>query len=304
MAKLAPVVITVFNRADHTEQTLKALENNLLASETEVHIFSDYWDRDEDKPKVLAVREVIGKNWKFKKTVLHEATKRRKLGSSVINAVDRILADHDAAIVMEDDLITSSSFLKYMNGMLAKYASEPKVGSIAGYSHNAQIMNIPEGYNFETYFCPRPSSWGWATWANRWNIVDWDVSDFGEFSKDKQGIKKFEIAGGDLFAMLKSQQEGETNSWAIRWAYHHYKHALLSVYPIISYINNIGLDGSGSNFKGTERPYYANDILNREGSLSLPPEIEINTKLLKSFKRVYAQDLRYYVRKIKGKLKI
>ena len=46
--------------------------------------------------------------------------------------------------------------------------------------------------------------------------------------------------------MLSMQMEGSIDSWAIRWCYAQSQLDMLTVYPIRSQIQNIGLDGSGT----------------------------------------------------------
>ena len=46
--------------------------------------------------------------------------------------------------------------------------------------------------------------------------------------------------------MLSMQMDGSIDSWAIRWCYAQSKLDMLTVYPIRSQIQNIGLDGSGT----------------------------------------------------------
>ena len=46
--------------------------------------------------------------------------------------------------------------------------------------------------------------------------------------------------------MLDRQMDGAIDSWAIRWCYAQSKRDALTVYPVQSQVNNIGLDGSGT----------------------------------------------------------
>lgn len=46
--------------------------------------------------------------------------------------------------------------------------------------------------------------------------------------------------------MLDRQMEGAIDSWAIRWCYAQSKLDALTVYPVHSLVQNIGLDGSGT----------------------------------------------------------
>ncbi len=43
MYSLAPIALFVYNRIDHTKQTIQALQNNYLAKDSELFIFSDGW---------------------------------------------------------------------------------------------------------------------------------------------------------------------------------------------------------------------------------------------------------------------
>ncbi len=54
---LAPIVLFVYNRPTHTEQTVLSLQKNLLAADSELFIFSDGYRNEEDTERVLQVRE-------------------------------------------------------------------------------------------------------------------------------------------------------------------------------------------------------------------------------------------------------
>jgi hypothetical protein len=57
--QLAPIVLFVYNRLDHTKQTVEALQKNELASESELFIYSDAAKNEEGTLKVKAVREYL-----------------------------------------------------------------------------------------------------------------------------------------------------------------------------------------------------------------------------------------------------
>ena len=146
------------------------------------------------------------------------------------------------AIVMEDDLLTAPDFLIFMNAALDRYSTEPKVFSASGFNFAAAS---PSGYPYDAFFSYRSSSWGWGTWKDRWEMTDWGVSDYLAFSSDNSQKRLFNRGGDDLSGMLALQMSGRINSWAIRWAYAHYRHNALTVLPAESRVLNIGLDGSG-----------------------------------------------------------
>ena len=64
-------------------------------------------------------------------------------------------------------------------------------------------MKVPKDYSYDTYFCTRSSSWGWATWADRWNSVDWELENF-----DKYHILKKDLTDGE-FRLLEDAERLE-----------------------------------------------------------------------------------------------
>ena len=62
---LAPVILFVYKRYDHTEKVLNALNKNLLASESELFIFCDGAKSEKDRADVEKTRQIAEK---FSKT--------------------------------------------------------------------------------------------------------------------------------------------------------------------------------------------------------------------------------------------
>jgi hypothetical protein len=154
-------------------------------------------------------------------------------------------------------------------------------------------MKIPKDYKFDVYFNPRAASWSWATWKDRWEKADWEVEDFEDFKKSKNLQEKFNLGGGDMSNMLISQMEGKIDSWAIRWCYHHFKNDAFCVYPTRSYVNNIGLDGSGVHC-GVNKGYN-NNFLSDKVEISTPQQIKIDEEVIKNFRKVYKKN---YIKKV------
>ncbi len=249
---LAPVVLFVYNRPEHLERTVKALTSNYLASESELFVFSDgpRSDRPGDREKVEAVRKIIKSLKGFKRVELIERAQNQGLAPSVIQGIDWMFRQYPSVIVLEDDMISSQDFLNFMNDALDFYQSFGRVFSISGYSYPLQI---PAHYPHDVYFLPRASSWGWATWRERWTKADWEVKDFKRFVKNTELIHAFNQGGADLTPMLIKQQQSKISSWAVRWCYTHFKEAGLGVFPVRSKIQNIGADGSGVHMPNSKK---------------------------------------------------
>ncbi|MCF7820264.1 MAG: glycosyltransferase [Candidatus Pacebacteria bacterium] len=283
--KLSPIVLFTYNRAGHTKQTVEALKQNKLADISILYIFSDGAKNDEDIDKVNKVREYINTINGFKKVIVIERQKNKGLANSIISGVTEIIKKHGKVIVLEDDLITSNTFLCYMNNLLHEYKNEDKIYSITAYNHSKKLMEIPKNYNYDIYFCPRACSWSWGTWKDRWKHVDWNIQNYNEFLKNKKLQRQFNKGGNDMSNMLISQMNNRIDSWAIRWCYHHFINRAYCVYPIKSYINNIGHDGSGIHCRSQNK--FKNINLNNNASLKIPKTIQPNNKINKRFKKVY-----------------
>lgn len=296
----APVVIFVYNRPEHTKKTIKALAENYLAKETDIFIFSDAAKTKKNTSNVQMTREYIDsvpeKNL-FKSVEIIKAPKNKGLANSVINGVTEIIERYGEVIVVEDDLISSKDFLQYMNSALEYYKNNESIWSISGY--NIPIT-IPSDYDHDVYLSYRGCSWGWSTWKDRWDRVDWNVSDYDCFKNSKELRKKFNLGGRDLANMLDLQMEGKIDSWAIRWCYAQSKLNMYTVYPVQSRIKNTGLDGSGTH-SGLTTHYdvnFKNDNANCEFE-----DVKINFRIAKIFQNHYISLLNYYLIKPKKIIK-
>lgn len=284
MKSLAPIVLFVYGRPKHTQDMIETLAKNNLAKESDVYIFSDNAKKEKDIENVRKVRTYIDsikqKNW-FANVYIEKAEKNKGLAKSVIDGVTKVINKYDKVIVLEDDLIPSKVFLEYMNKALDFYEKKEDIWSISGYNIPIQI---PKSYKFDVYLGYRGCSWGWATWKDRWNTVDWEVSDYKEFKNNYKKRKKMNRGGPDMAQMLDSQMQGLCDSWAIRWCYEQSKQNKYTIYPVKSLVINQGLDGTGTH-SGTTKDFDV-EISERIPELynNLPVDKEITTNFYNKYK--------------------
>lgn len=294
---LAPVVLFVYNRLEHTKGVIDSLSKNQLAKETELFIFSDAAKNEKAREKVESVRAFIHQmDWqeRFGHVTITEAEKNKGLAKSVIGGVTDIINRYGRVIVIEDDLVLSPYFLDYMNGALDFYEKEQDIWSISGYSFPMKSL---KKYPHDIFYSYRGCSWGWATWADRWNLMDWEVRSYDRFVKDEVWIKRFNRGGGDLANMLRLQMEGQIDSWAVRWCFEQSNRDMYTVYPKYSYLGNDGWDGSGTNC-GTDSTFI---VSNQHGIEKCNFEqLEIDKKIAREFYLKYTDTLD---KKIKRNLK-
>lgn len=245
---LAPIVLFVYNRPEKTHQTLLALKNNHLANESHLVVFSDAPKpngTNEDKLKVEEVRTLVRKQKWPKSIRLIEASENMGLAASVINGVSEVIKEYGKVIVLEDDLITSKFFLKYMNDALHLYENEVEVGTIAAYVPISGLFPMRS-----TFFQNKITSWGWGTWARVWESAEWDSKKLiNQFQQDQKKISAFRMGEVSYYQMLLEQYKGHIDSWAVRFAsfclLNNYKH----LYPNQNLIYNIGFGEDATHTK-------------------------------------------------------
>ncbi|MBC8035589.1 MAG: glycosyltransferase [Chitinophagaceae bacterium] len=286
----APVCIFVYKRLDNLRRTITSLKENTVSGSTDLYIFSDAAATEKDVVPVQQVRSFVRQIEGFRSVTVHLSAENKGLASSIIHGVTQVIEKAGKVIVLEDDLIVSPNFLDFMNGALDYYEEKPLIFSISGYS--SPIKNVSDK---DVYFTRRASSWGWATWKNRWDKIDWEVCDFNDFMKDKKQQRQFNRMGSDLTGMLRSYMNGEINSWAIRWTYHQFKYSLYTVFPVKSKVINDGFSAQSTNTFKEQRTRFAT-LLDDSGktAFTFPAIPALDKKTLNQFIHPYRIRTRIY----------
>jgi len=244
---LAPIVLFVYNRPEHTRLMIETLQKNHFASESELFIYSDAPKRPEHESAVNEVRGYLKTITGFKRVEILERTSNYGLAKSIIEGVTNIINQYDKIIVLEDDLILSPHFLTFMNEALWKYEHTDQVISIHGF-------NVPIDYPHPTFFLRGADCWGWATWRRGWALFNPDSRYLMEQLRKQKLLYDFDFEGCYNYSgMLQYQIDGIINSWAIRWYASAYLHNKLTLYPTRSLVQNIGGDGSGTHGQNAEQ---------------------------------------------------
>lgn len=240
--KYAPVVLFVYKRPKHAQQTVDALQNNYLAKESELFIFSDGPKDKKAEEGVWEVREYIKTITGFRKVTIIERDYNLGLTESIIRGVTELIAQYGKVIVLEDDIVTSPYFLNFMNDGLLAYENEEKVISICGYRFP---IGIKHG---DTFFLSLADCWGWATWKRGWDLFVIDGRELYNTLKARKLIRKFNLDGSFNFTkMLKRQIKNRNDIWDVCWYASAFLNKKLFLYPWKSLTINIGIDGSGTN---------------------------------------------------------
>ena len=276
----APIVVFAYKRVDKISACLDSLKKNIDADKSDVFIFSDGFKSDKDKEGVLAVRAYLReleKNHPFASLSITEQPSNKGLASSIIAGVTEILKKYENVIVVEDDLVLASDFISYMNNALTYYKDDMRYGSISAYTDALPML---KDYPHDVYVLKKGDCWGWATWKNRWEKADWDMSSFKTYLKDKAKRNEFSHLQYDLEDQLWWQYEGSSDTWAARWLFSIYMNDMWTVYPRVTRVINEGLDGSGENCDSTTKVIASNSAPLEDSSSKAIKNQEVNFEKL------------------------
>jgi hypothetical protein len=249
----APIAMFVFNRLWHTQQSLEALRNNELATDSELYVFSDGPRSEADRENVESVRNYLKSITGFKSVTVVEREKNLGCARSITSGVTDIVNRYGRIIVVEDDIVTSTYFLRYMNDALELYQNEERVVCIHGYLYpvKKKLPNI--------FFLKGADIWGWATWKRGWDLYEHDGEILFEELNTRKLTREFDFDGSFHYTrMLKEQNEGKLDTWDINWYASAFLRDKLTLYPGKSLVNNIGNDCSGTHSNATDK--YTTDI--------------------------------------------
>lgn len=282
--KYAPIVVFGYNRADMLENLIKSLERNKDIEKMDLFIFLDIPDKKNHRDipltkKVIAYANTYKEISKFKNVEIKIARRHKGLAESIISGVSEIINQYGKIIVLEDDLEVSNDFLDYMQRGLKFYQSDSKIWSLGAYCY--EKMKFPMNYHKDVFLGARAESWGWGTWADRWNRTDWRVESYTKFKKDIVGQMLFNIGGKDLCKCLDAQMtEKQYDSWAIRWSYQQFRERKYTVYPRESRVIHCGGDN-----RSTHTTYRSKTKLKRKYAKCRFENLKPNVRVIWYFKK-------------------
>ncbi|KAM3094357.1 hypothetical protein ACKFKG_16390 [Phormidesmis sp. 146-35] len=248
----SPIALFIYKRPDHTRQTLISLMQCPEFAESPLFVFCDGAKKPEDADKIQEtrslVRELVGETAK-----IIEAPQNQGLANSIISGIDLVFRTYDRCIIIEDDLVVHPRCLGFLNAALDQYEAEPSVMQVS-----AHMYPVPEfTQRTEALFLPIHTSWGWATWKRAWAHFDPQAVGWEALEHDRDLRTRFNFDGTfDYFNTLKMQMSGTLDSWAIRWYWSIFKQRGCTLFPPISYINNIGFDGTGTHGWRSARRFF------------------------------------------------
>lgn len=244
------VALIVFNRPAITRQTLAAIREwapyrlFIIADGPRTGVAGDIVLVDEVRRITHSV------DWECEVSYL-ESTENLGIRNRVITGVSDVFAKVRSAIILEDDCVPSPAFFPYCRELLMRYRDEPAVLGIGGHR-----WELPDDLTGPTYrFSRYPSTWGWATWADRWTSFDpsmstWDADRSSGWLKtilsDQMAI--------DYWTRAFDAARSDRDIWDYAWVYHAWRSRSVSIRPSINLVHNIGFNSRATHTDDPQHP--------------------------------------------------
>ena len=274
--KYAPIILFVYKRLDHVRQVLDALLQNPEVSESTLIIYADAAKTSVDEKGVQEVRDYLKTLTGFANIHIIEREVNWGIEKSEIAGITEVLEHYGRAIILEDDIQVGPAFLSFMNAALEKYEDDERIFSVTGYSFikEEQICSkLPE-----YAFIQLTSAWGWGTWKTRWKYFSKHVSDKALLKLCKHSYREKFNHGYFYADMLLSQYKEGYITWDILWYWTVFQQNGLTLAPVRTMVNNIGMDGSGVHYTDKQGKNRI-ECLEHCAAGSLPDLVEENPEI-------------------------
>ena len=247
-----PLAIFAYRRPAHLERTLAALALCKRLDECAVTIFCDGPREAGAREGVEATRR-IARTWAAAHGAeVRESAENLGLARSIVGGVTEMCARHGRVIVLEDDLVVTRDFVRFMLDGLDRYADHPDVLQVAGHTFPVEVPGEKDAF-----FLPLVTTWGWATWARAWERFAWEPAGALERLADPAERRRFNLDDSyDYASMLEARLRGRNHSWGVLWQWALFAAEGLALRPRVSLVQNVGFDGTGTHCGDTD-PYGA-----------------------------------------------
>ena len=175
------ICIIAYNRTESLKRTLNFINQATFSRKTKLYISIDHSDSTDV--------EIFAKDfqWKYgeKEIILHKT----KLGlRKHILSCGNILNNHDALIVLEDDIVVSPDFYNYAQATVNKYHDDDNIAGISLYnfpiSYHSNQPFSPQLSDSDIYLMQNAQSWGQVWMRKQWkDFYNWYLVNNDEFEE-------------------------------------------------------------------------------------------------------------------------
>ena len=235
MSNTTIIGVFCYKRAAKLKRSMEALLQNPECANMDVVFFCDGAKGEHDREGVMQTRAYIDSLTGFRNIYKHYREKNLSTGPNFKQGITWLCSNYDRFIVVEDDLVVTPNYISYLLQGLDFYAASPSIFCVTAFCFPIDVKS----YRYDTIIHKRFCSYGWASWTNRVQHVQWDKEELVAVMAQKGFVARLNKEGLDLGRMVVKQVKGIISTWDIQMQVHVANNNLRVVYPIISKGHNI-----------------------------------------------------------------
>ena len=254
-----PIVLIIYNRPTCVKKILLSI-NKLNINK--VYIIADGPKNNPNDVKLVKkTRKLLNKLSNKIKVFKIFSEDNLGLRKRVISGLNYVFKKEKQAIILEDDCIPTKEFFLFTKILLKKYKGNKKIASICGSNHLSEWNETNTEYLVSKYF----NSWGWATWADRWNEVNLNPKYLLNEKNDKKILDHLSTYRALFYwkYKLKKILLKKISSWAYSYNYYCFLKNKYHIIPKQNLLKNIGIGLNSSNTKILPMKYFVKKNKNK-----------------------------------------
>jgi hypothetical protein len=230
-----PVLFLIFNRPGLTEKTFAAIRE---ARPKQLFVAADGPRKGRDDETVICqkTRDDVIQNidWPCElKTLFRNDNVGCKV--AVSSAISWFFEHVEKGIILEDDCLPNLDFFKFCSDMLGYYRDNKEIWQINGTCWSKKLF---KNYSFTNY----PLIWGWATWRDRWQQYDLEMTTFDEYLSSGRlaEVSKNKSVHDHFTNFFQKCKYDSLDTWDCQWVLTIFYHRGICICPDRNLISNTG----------------------------------------------------------------
>ncbi len=248
-----PILIIVYNRMFETHnlfQVIREIKPGKLYVAADGPVDGD----QQDCANCLRTRTVFMPEWPCE---LHTLYQEEHLGKSpAIYAAMKWFFEHEKeGIVLFEDCLPHPEFFTFCADLLERYRENKRIYHIGASNfrkhHKAVKHKLKDHHDCSYYFSAYSTTWGFATWADRWADFNMDINDmeqvnFNQLVKNYTKRPKERRYWHRRYTILRKT---ELPVWDYQYNFHIWRHGGMAISPTLNLVTNVGVHTQGTNRK-------------------------------------------------------
>jgi len=229
-----PILLITFCKID---TTIKILQKIIKLNPKNLLIASDGPRNINEKNIINYLRNYFEKEIQFDFIKIYSNTNRGSKDGPIY-AINKSFELFDELIIIEDDTLPTKKFFIFCEKLLKMYKNDKKVNLISGYNYLSK-SNTKHPFYFSKY----STTWGWATWKDRWEDRELLNIKSLDYFKKKKAEKLFEnyIEKKYFLDHFDDVVTGKLQAWDFGLVFSNFFKKNLTIVPKYNLVKNIGI---------------------------------------------------------------